>query len=80
MNLIELRKWVDADLKLEGYEHKAILEKIDLVIANTEHPLIKCLRDLRYGIFKDTDAVNGLIDKTISDYETSLVEQTDKTI
>lgn len=73
MTLIELRKWVDTELKLEGYEHEYILEKIDLVIANTERPLIKCLRDLRYGIFKDADAVNGLIDKTIADYETSLV-------
>ncbi|MBK7883563.1 MAG: hypothetical protein IPJ81_06990 [Chitinophagaceae bacterium] len=79
MNLIELRKWVDNDLKLEGYEHKQILDKIDLVISNTDHQF-KCLRDLRYGIFKDADAVNGLIDKTISDYETSLVEHTDKTI
>lgn len=73
MNLIELRKWVDTELKLEGYEHKQILDKIDLVISNTDHPLIKCLRDLRYGIFKDADAVNGLIDKTIADYENTLV-------
>ena len=80
MKLIDLRKWVDTDLKLEGYEHKQILDKIDLVISNTENPLIKCLRDLRHGIFKDADAVNGLIDKTISDYETSLVQQTDKAI
>ncbi len=80
MNLVELKKWVGTELKLEGYEHQQILDKIDLVINDTDHPLIKCLRDLRYGIFKDSDAVNGLIDKTISDYETSLVEQTDKTI
>ena len=73
MNLMELRKWVDTELKLEGYEHKHILDKIDLVIKNTEHPLIKCLRDLRYGIFKDADAVKRLIDKTISDYETSSI-------
>jgi len=41
MNLIELRKWIDTELKLEGYEHKQILDKIDLVISNTDHPLIK---------------------------------------
>lgn len=36
-NLIELRKWVDTELKLLGYEHKQILDKIDLLISNTYH-------------------------------------------
>lgn len=31
-------------------------------------PLVRCLRDLRYGSFKDEEAVNELIDKALSLY------------
>ena len=39
--LEKLREWVDKELKLDGYEHQQILDKIDLLTSLETSPISK---------------------------------------
>jgi len=57
----KLRKWVDTELKLDGYEHQVILDKIDELIReewDEDHALDQVLNDMVSDLESDEEDSN----------------------